>query len=117
MTDAGPPGAIDGQHPKRTAMTQPLFNFIMHDGSRHFGDLPQTALWYAVRDHVAHLPGAMLTGFVTDDVTEAWIDFTYHGYAFSINDQFGNYWFFVDEPACPDTILREVLSHFTGLVS
>ena len=97
-------------------MTQPLINLIMHDGSRHFGDLPQTRLWYAVRDHVARLPGVVLTGFVTDDVTEAWIDFTYQGHAFSINDQFGDYWFFVNDPACPDDVLNDVLSHFAELL-
>ena len=97
-------------------MTRPLINLLMHDGSRHFGDLPQTVLWYAVRDHVAQLPGAVLTGFVTDDVTEAWIDFTYHSHAFSINDQLGEYWFFVNDPACPETILSEVLDHFAGLL-
>jgi hypothetical protein len=97
-------------------MPQPLFNFSMHDGSRHFGDLPQTALWYDVRDHVARLPGALLTGFVTDDVTEAWIDFTYRGCAFSINDQFGDDWFFVDASVCPDDILSDLLSHFTKLL-
>ena len=97
-------------------MAQPLINLIMHDGSRHFGDLPQTALWYDVRDHVARLPGAQLTGFVTDDITEAWIDFTYRQHDFSINDQFGDYWFFVSDPACPDEVLNEVLSHFAELL-
>lgn len=97
-------------------MADTLIHLIMPDGSRHFGDLPQTVLWYDVRDHVARLPGAVLTGFVTDDVTEAWIDFTYHGHVFSINDQLGDYWFFVDDPACPETILREVLAHFATLL-
>ncbi len=97
-------------------MPQSLINLIMHDGSRHFGDLPQTADWYAVRDHVARLPGAALAGFVTDDITEAWIDFTYRQHDFSINDQFGDYWFFVNEPACPDEVLSEVLNHFAELL-
>ena len=97
-------------------MAQPLINLIMHDGSRHFGDLPQTALWYDVRDHVARLPDATLTGFVTDDITEAWIDFTYRQHDFSINDQFGDYWFFVSDPTCPDEVLSEVLEHFAELL-
>jgi hypothetical protein len=97
-------------------MTQLLINQIMHDGSRHFGDLPQTALWYDVHDRVAGLPGAALTGFVTDDVTEAWINFSYQGHAFSINDQFGDYWFFVNQPDCPDDILSDVLDHFAELL-
>jgi len=97
-------------------MSRPVLNLIMPDGSRHFGDLPQTRLWYDVREHVERLPGATLTGFVTDGVTEAWIDFTYAGYAFSINDQFGEYWFFVNAPTCPDNILSAVLDHFTQLL-
>lgn len=97
-------------------MPQSLINLIMHDGSRHFGDLPQTVDWYAVRDHVARLPGAALSGFVTDDITEAWIDFNYRQHDFSINNQFGDYWFFVNDPACPAEILREVLNHFAELL-
>ncbi|MCI0581186.1 MAG: hypothetical protein L0332_07410 [Chloroflexi bacterium] len=93
-----------------------ILNLTMHDGSRRFGDLPQSALWYAVRDHVGRLPGAKLTGFVTDHVTEAWIDFTYQGHTFSINDQFGEYWFFVRDPGCPDDILLAVLRHFRLLL-
>lgn len=89
----------------------------MQDGSRHFGDLAQTALWYDVRDHVARLPGAVLTGFITDDVTEAWIDFSYRGHTFSINDQFGDDWFFVQEAACPDPSLRAVPDHFARLLT
>lgn len=89
-----------------------LIDFRMHDGSRNFGDVPQYADWYAMRDAVHTLPGAHLTSFVTDGVTEAWIDFDYAGHAFSINDQMGDYWFFVRDPACPDEVLLAVLAHF-----
>ncbi len=88
-----------------------VFSMIMHDGSRHFGDLPLTVLWYDLRDHIQGIPGAQLTGFVTDHVTEAWIDFDYKGYRFSVNDQYGDYWFFVEDSACPDDILQEVLAY------
>jgi hypothetical protein len=97
-------------------MAPRLFDIRMHSGARHFADLPQTTSWYDVRDHVERLPGATLTGFVTDHVTEAWIDFTYAGYEFSINDQFGDYWFFVRDPACPDAVLLRVLTHFEHLL-
>jgi len=40
-----------------------------------------------------------------------WIDFTYRGHQFSINNQFGNYWFFVDNPQCSEEILEAVLGH------
>jgi hypothetical protein len=92
-------------------MTEALLKVIMSDGSRQFGELPQTAFWHELRNHLERLDGAELTGFVTDNITEAWIDFTYRGYRFSVNDQFGDYWFFVDDSNCPDEILRTVLAH------
>ena len=88
-----------------------VLNIEMHDGSRHFGDLPQTILWYELRTHIKKLEGAEITGFITGDVTEAWTDFSYRGHHFSVNDQFGAYWFFVNDPTCPDEILESVLSH------
>ena len=97
-------------------MAPPLFDSRMKDGSRHFAGLPQTTLWYDVRDHVDRLTGATLTGFVTDHVTEAWIDFTYAGHHFSINDQGGQYGFFVVDPACPDEVLLRVLRYFEHLL-
>jgi hypothetical protein len=97
-------------------MSFKLYDMIMNDGSRHFGDLPQTVSWYALRDHIANITGAEVTGFVTDHITEAWIDFTYNGHSFSVNDQYGDYWFFVDDPACPDDILQEVLFYCSLLL-
>lgn len=97
-------------------MPAQLYSMIMNDGSRHFGGLPQTKLWYEVRDHTEKLAGAKLTGFITDHVTEAWIDFEYREHTFSINDQYGEYWFFVADPACPDEILAQVLAHYGSLL-
>jgi hypothetical protein len=97
-------------------VSEQLLNIIMRDGSRHFGDLPQTVLWYDLRDHIDKLEGAVITGFVTDNVTEAWIDFTYRDHEFSVNDQMGEYWFFVKDTNCPDDILRAVLSHCGSLL-
>ena len=88
-----------------------LLNIEMKDCSRHFGDLPQTVLWHQLRNHIENLVGAEVTHFITDNVTEAWIDFSYRGHRFSVNDQFGAYWFFVNDPTCPDEILEAVLSH------
>jgi len=95
----------------------PLLDIRMNDGSRHFAALPQTRLWYDVRDHVSSLAGAALTGFLCDKVTEAWIDFTYEGQSFTINDQLGEYWFFVNDPTCPADVLTEVATHFAHLLS
>jgi hypothetical protein len=98
-----------------------LLDIRMADGSRHFGDLPETydadqPQWHRLREHVGHLSGARLTGFVTDDVTEAWIDFAYRGHTFSLNNQAGEWWFFVEDPACPDDLLKHVLEHFELLL-
>lgn len=94
-----------------------LTDFRTHDGARQFLSLPQSQLWYAVRDHVAKLNGATLTGFVCDDVTEAWIDFTCQEHSFTINDQYGEYWFFANDPECPESILRLVAAHFAKLLA
>jgi hypothetical protein len=93
-----------------------LLSITMADGSRHFGDLPQTASWYELRDHIERFEGVQLTGFITDHITEAWIDFSYRGHCFSVNDQFGDYWFFVKDPSCPDEVLEAVLGHCKSLL-
>ena len=98
-------------------MTIQLTNHTMNDGSRKFAELPQSRLWYDLRDHLLTLHGAVVTGVLTDDVTEAWIDFTYRGHSFTINDQFGGYWFFVDDPKCSDDILTEVVRHCESLLT
>lgn len=103
-------------------VSHPLFDLEMNDGSRHFGDLPERydpelPEWRRIRDAVPKLTGAKLTGYVTDDVTEAWIDFRYQGHEFSINNQQGQWWFFVRDPACPDALLVAVLEHFEGVLS
>lgn len=88
-----------------------LFDMRMHDGSRHFADVPERydvdyPEWDRLRAYLASADGVELTGFVTDNVTEAWIDFTHAGYAFSANNQHGDWWLFVSDPACPDAILE-----------
>lgn len=98
-----------------------IFDMRMNDGSRHFADLPETydtaqPQWYALRDHIAALNGARPTGFVTDDVTEAWIDFEYREQRFSINNQRARWWFFVADPNCSDEVLETVLAHFEALL-
>ena len=45
-------------------MAEKLLSMIMNDGSRHFGDLPQTVLWYELRDHIQRLEGATVTALM-----------------------------------------------------
>lgn len=95
-----------------------LFDLRMPDGSRHFGGFPERGLaepdWHVLRDAIATLVGAVPTGFVTDAVTEAWIDFRCGGHSFSLNNQHGEWWCFVQDPAAPDELLRRVLTHFAA---
>ena len=67
-------------------------------------------LWHRLPNHIDKLDGAEVTDFITDNVTEAWIDCSYRGHCFSVNNQFGAYWFFVNDPTCPDKILEDILS-------
>jgi hypothetical protein len=88
----------------------------MRDGSRHFVDLPEAVFFDDFADHVEELEGAEITEFITDGVVEMWLDFDYRGHQFSVNNQFGDYWFFVRDPHCPDEILLEVIDHFRLLL-
>lgn len=97
-------------------MTIRLIDIRMHDGSRHFASLPQTVMWHGLRDHLDKLKNAVVTEFITDKVTEAWIDFDFQNKRFSVNDQFGEYWFFVQDTSCPDDILVEVIKHCETLL-
>jgi hypothetical protein len=93
-----------------------FFSWIANDGSRNFVDLPETVDWWQLRDHLKKLPGVTITGFVTDGITEAWIDFSYRGHKFSVNNQYGDYWFFVADPECLDEILLPVAHHAASLL-
>jgi hypothetical protein len=92
-------------------MGERLLAIKMHDGSRHFAELPETVSWHELRRHVERLRGATVTNFLTDNVTEVWIDFSFRGHEFGINNQFGSYWFFVRDWSCPEEILEAVVTH------
>jgi hypothetical protein len=93
-----------------------LFGEKMNDGSRHFVDMPvEIAFFDDFADHVEELDGAEITEFITDGIVEMWLEFTYRGHTFSVNNQFTDYWFFVEDPFCDEEILIEVISHFRKL--
>jgi hypothetical protein len=84
----------------------------MHDGSRLFAEIPEDLeLWDQLRDHLATLEGVSVTKYLTDDVTEVWIDFDFKSHKFTVNNQFGEFWFFVADPSCGDEILEAVVVH------
>jgi hypothetical protein len=93
-----------------------LEDFRMHDGSRQFATLPESVPWTILRDHIATLDGAAITGLLTDNVTEVWIDFDFDNHCFMVNNQNAEYWFFVEEPSCNDEILEQVAQHCARLL-
>lgn len=89
-----------------------FLDYRMHDGSRQFAEIPEDLeSWEELRDHFKALEGATITRYFTDNVTEVWIDFDLKGHKFTINNQFGDYWFMVADPLCDDEILEAVVSH------
>jgi hypothetical protein len=93
-----------------------LIDIRMHDGSRQFVSLPESVPWSVLRDHIACLSGAKVTDFTTDRVTEAWIGFEFSNHRFTVNNQLGEYWFFVDDPSCPSETLHQVAQHCDWLL-
>lgn len=95
-------------------MKRDLLHEPMNDGSRLFARLPESASFGELREHVALL--GVVTRYLSDEVTEVWIDFGFRSHEFTINNQFGEYWLSVSEPYCPDDVLREVVEHCRSLL-
>jgi hypothetical protein len=89
----------------------------MHDGSRNFVLLPQSRSPLRLLFHVFTLPGAVPTNYVPSMIAGSWIDFRYKGQKFSINNQYGDFWFFVRDPSCPESVLTAVAAHFSKILS
>lgn len=97
-------------------MTLPnLIDQRMHDGSRHFVSLPESQPSSRLMTYLDGLIGALPTAYLPS-MLESWIDFSYKGHKFSINNQMGEYWFFVRDSNCPEEVLLEVATHFQELL-
>jgi hypothetical protein len=88
----------------------------MNDGSRHFVDMPEVVFFDEFADHVESLEDAEITEFITNGVVEMWLEFEFRGHKFSVNNQLGDYLFFVEDANCPDEILIEIINHFRKLL-
>ena len=88
-----------------------LIDFKANDGSRQFLALPESIGFDDLLDHIATLSGVTITDYVTDHRTEVWIDFDFHGHNFSVNNQMGEYWFFVKDPNCHEDFLTTIATH------
>ena len=94
-----------------------LIDIRMHDGSRQFVSLPESVPWSVLRDHIAALDGAQVTDFISDNLTEAWINFEFSDHRFTVNNQFGECWFFVDDPSCHAEALDQIARHCAQLLN
>ncbi len=97
-------------------MKSKLINLITHSKSRQFVDLPESVDWKVLRGHLEKMPDAFVTDYVSDGVTEMWLDFNYKGNRFSVNNQFGEYWFFSENPVCSEEILIEIVEYCEELL-
>lgn len=97
-------------------MFRDLLETRMSDGSRHFVDMPEVVFFDELADHVEELEGAEITEFLTNGVVEMWLEFEFSNYKFSVTNQLGDYWFFVQDTDCPDEILLEIIDHFRQLL-
>ena len=87
----------------------------MHDGSRHFVSIPEVCSFDEFHRHIESLSCTEITGYTTDNISEMWLDFTFRGHSFSVNNQFGDFWFFVTDSECPDVILKNLIEHCESL--
>lgn len=89
----------------------PLTDIRMHDGSRDFLSLPVRRTPQQLKNSLKglrHVRGVKLA----QDVVESWLSFSWHGWEIAINDPFGEYWFFAENPETPEPILEEIRDHF-----
>lgn len=96
-----------------------LINSLKHkrpSDARHFVDFPEVIFFDEFKDHLELLEDLEITEFEIDGVVEMWLEFLFRGQHFYVNNQFGDYQFFVKEPKCPEEILLEIADHFRRLL-
>jgi hypothetical protein len=96
-------------------MLNDLLKNKIESGARHFADLPEVVFFDEFYDHTEKLEGAEINEFTMDGVVEMWLEFEFRGQNFFVGNQFGDYWFLVENPECPEEILIEVASHYREL--
>ena len=87
-----------------------------HFTQRVFAELPYSKTWREVRQHVARLAGACVTGFFSHD-GEPLLDFTYKKHHFRIRKRNAWFEFCADDSIDLDATLMHVQEHFASLLS
>ena len=86
------------------------------ENARHFVDFPEVIFFDEFHDHLEKLVGAEVTEFLMDGTLEIWLEFTFLDNKFFVNNRFGDYWFFAEDPECPEDILLGIANHFRTLL-
>jgi hypothetical protein len=86
-------------------------------GWRLFATRPERVSWVRLRRHLDAMPGAALVDLACDRMNEAALVFTYRGHRFGVDLRDAAFRFSVEDPACPDEVLREVLSYADGMLA
>ena len=88
-------------------------NIINPDGSRLFFGRTENLSASQSRALVESLDGGQITKFLTDIITEFWLDFSFQQHQFTIHSAWHGYWFFVKDASCPPEILEIIIKHFS----
>ena len=87
----------------------------MADGSVLFAELSGNISWAELRDHLERIDQLLIMKFVTDGITEAWLDFYYHGQHCTVHCPLDDYLVFAQDGNCPAFMLMELIEHFRML--
>ena len=104
--------------PARVTYDSPVTAFLddRSQGWRTFARRPETVSWVRLRRHLNEMPAAGFVDLACDRMNEAALVFTYRGHRFGVDLHEDAYRFNVQDPACPDEILREVVGYAERLL-
>jgi hypothetical protein len=77
-----------------------------------FCKFPQTRLGCEIRERLVELPGVAVTDAIDAPIAGSWIEFTFRGHSFTINEESEEFVFYVEDGDCPAAVLAEVAGHF-----
>ncbi len=84
--------------------------------ARHFVDFPGVLFFDDFYDHLNKLFGVEITRFEADGTVEMWVEFNFRDHIFFVDNRYGEYEFYVEDPKCPDEILLGLAEHFRQLL-
>jgi len=87
-----------------------------HISKRKFAELPFSRTWQDIVSRVEQLDGVWVTRFTADE-HDTWLVFDYGAYEFCLHDRGSAVQFTVNDFDCPETVLNNVLHHFSEFLS